>query len=49
MNKLENSEALKRVWRWKDEIHNEVKNLDISERLKEIHKMAEKAKLTMNN
>ena len=42
MNKIENSEALLRVWKWKDEIYNDVKNLDLIEQLKEIHKMAQK-------
>jgi len=41
-NNIDDSEALKRVWIWKEEIYNEVKNLDIREQLKKIHEMAEK-------
>ncbi len=42
MNKIENSEALKNVWKWKEEIHNDVKIFKLEDRFYEIHKMAEK-------
>lgn len=41
MNKIENSEALKNVWKWKEEIHNDVKKFKLEDRFQEIHKMAE--------
>lgn len=43
-NKIENSEALKRVWDWKDQIYNDVKELSLNEKLKKIHEMALKSK-----
>ena len=43
-NNLENSEALKRVWEWKQEIYKDVKNLSLNDKLKKIHEMAVKSK-----
>ena len=41
-NKLETSEALKRVWHWKESIHKEVKGQNIEKQLMAIHEMAKK-------
>ena len=38
-NKIEKSEAMKRVWDWKNEIYDEVKELDLDNKFKKIHKM----------
>ena len=40
-NIIENSEALKRVWKWKEDIYNDVRELTTKEKLKKIHHMAE--------
>ena len=39
-NKIEKIEAMKRVWNWKNEIYEEVKELDLDDKFKKIHKMA---------
>lgn len=39
-NKIEKSEAMKRVWDWKNKIYEEVKELGIDDKFKKIHKMA---------
>ncbi len=46
MNRIENSEALKNVWKWKNEIHDDVKKYKIEDRFYEIHKLAESLKVS---
>ena len=41
-NRIENSQALKRVWEWKEEIYNELKYFELNEKFKQIHSMAKK-------
>ena len=40
MNKIEKSTAMKRVWEWKEKIYDDVKELDLEDKFKTIHKMA---------
>jgi hypothetical protein len=39
-NRIENSKALLRVWKWKEEIYNEIKTLELNNKFKKIHDMA---------
>ncbi len=39
-NSIENSEAMKRVWEWKENIYFEVKDLPVDEQFKIIHRLA---------
>ena len=48
-NKIKTSNALKRVWKWKAEIYKEVKDFEINEQLKRIHKMAEEIETQNEN